>query len=261
MRVVYHDGGVRFPRVSLGAVIEGVNFQIDIDALIADMFSSGESGLYIDFSDENAVFQETSMAGSGTKAGIGDVIGTALDKSGNGNHWIAPDDAARPVYGQDGSKSFALLDGVDDMMTGAVSNFTVASTVMMAINPLLDESFTAIGSHKSGGNFEMIWAQASSTVADVLFRLGGRFRINGAEYVEGDLSRGEIHTAITNRDAIILAMGVDLSGWTGFGTTRSLSRAMNGRVYAGLAINRELTAQEISALEGFWANRLGIALP
>lgn len=60
----------------------------------ADLFASGEIGVWIDPSDDATCFQDVAME---TPAGNGDPVRVILDKSGNAKHLTASSDAERPT--------------------------------------------------------------------------------------------------------------------------------------------------------------------
>lgn len=60
----------------------------------ASLFSQGEEGVLFDPSDLSSMYQGRTGT---TAAAVGSPVGQLLDKSGNGNHAIAPSDAARPI--------------------------------------------------------------------------------------------------------------------------------------------------------------------
>ena len=61
------------------------------------LFSAGEQGIWLDPSDLTTMFQD--RAGTTPVTTPGQTVGKRLDKSGRGNHAVAPTDAARPTYG------------------------------------------------------------------------------------------------------------------------------------------------------------------
>lgn len=61
------------------------------------LYSSGSQGIWLDPSDLSTMFSD--RAGTIPVTTPGTVVGKRLDKSGRGNHAVAPTDAARPTYG------------------------------------------------------------------------------------------------------------------------------------------------------------------
>jgi len=60
------------------------------------LFASGEQGAWYDPSDISTMFQD--RAGTTPVTADGQTVGKILDKSGRGNHAVAPTDASRPIY-------------------------------------------------------------------------------------------------------------------------------------------------------------------
>ena len=97
----------------------------DPDAL----FTSGEQGVFFDSSDLSTMFQD--RAGTTPVTADGQTVGKILDKSGRGNHAVAPNDSSRPLYKTSGGLHWLQFDGVDDCLSTAAINFT--STAKMGI--------------------------------------------------------------------------------------------------------------------------------
>lgn len=74
------------------------------------LFGSGEQGAWLDANDLSTLFQDL----AGTVPGVvGEPVGKWLDKSGRGNHAVAPTNAARPTLGQGANGEYYLVfDGV-----------------------------------------------------------------------------------------------------------------------------------------------------
>lgn len=105
----------------------GVNF----DPLT--LFAAGGKGWWIDPSDISTMFQDTT--GLTPVTATGQTVGKILDKSGNGKHWVAPSDSARPVYTVSGNQKYLVFDGTDDMfnMTLGLSNGAAELNSIVAI--------------------------------------------------------------------------------------------------------------------------------
>ena len=88
----------------------------------ADLFKLGEQGAWYDPSDLTTMFQD--RAGTTPVTADGQTVGKILDKSGRGNHAVAPSDAARPLYKTDGTYHWLQFDGVDDSLSTAAIDFT-----------------------------------------------------------------------------------------------------------------------------------------
>jgi hypothetical protein len=115
---------------------------LSIDNLISPLFAAGEQGVWFDPSDFSTMFQD--RAGTTPVTGAGQPVGKILDKSGRGNHALAPaDTTVRPTLQQDASGNWYLsCDGVDDSM--ATASFAAGAdsvTVGAAMYKLSDAAF------------------------------------------------------------------------------------------------------------------------
>ena len=82
------------------------------DKAIKELFTGGKQGVWYDPSDKSTLFQDA--AGTVPVTKDGDPVALMRDKSGNGNHAIAPNSASRPAYKTDGTLHWLAFDGVDD---------------------------------------------------------------------------------------------------------------------------------------------------
>ena len=92
------------------------------------LFSGGAQGIWLDPSDLTTMFSD--RAGTTPVTAPGTVVGKRLDKSGRGNHAVAPTDAARPVYGIEpkGGRRNLLL-ATDTLATQSLTVTAVAHTL------------------------------------------------------------------------------------------------------------------------------------
>lgn len=96
------------------------------------LFASSEQGVWYDFSDLTTMFQD--RAGTTPVTADGQTVGKILDKSGRGNHAVAPSDAARPLYKTAGGLHWLQFDGVDDsLVTGSFAWGTNKSTAIIGV--------------------------------------------------------------------------------------------------------------------------------
>ena len=94
--------------------------------LPSSLFASSEDGGWWDPSDLTSL--RVGRDGSGGQPSVGDPVGQVLDKSGNGNHLVAPSDAARPLAGS----SLINYDDVDDSLsvtTPAITNGQIVTVI------------------------------------------------------------------------------------------------------------------------------------
>ena len=94
------------------------------------LFASSEAGAWYDPSDLSSMYQGRTGT---TAAVIGSPVGQLRDKSGNGNHMVAPFDSARPILRQTvGGKYYLQFDGIDDEMQASVAWVLTAQTTVAA---------------------------------------------------------------------------------------------------------------------------------
>lgn len=87
----------------------------------ARLFAAGETGGWWDV---NPAYMYQGRTGT-TAAAVGQPVGQLLDRSGNGNHAVAPTDAARPVLRQSGGLYYLEADSVDDcLVTPSIATAT-----------------------------------------------------------------------------------------------------------------------------------------
>lgn len=99
----------------------------------AALFANGEKGAWYDPSDLTTMFQDT--AGTVPVTAHGDPVRRINDKSGNGYHWIAPSDAARPVYQTDGTYHWLDFNGSTHTLGVAISGFGRQMDIVSTIRP------------------------------------------------------------------------------------------------------------------------------
>lgn len=90
----------------------------------ASLFENGEQGVWLDESDLSTMFQD--LAGT-VPAAVDSPVGKRLDKSGNGNHWAAPNTSARPILRLTGGLYSLEWDGVDDQQLMPAGAWTLVT--------------------------------------------------------------------------------------------------------------------------------------
>lgn len=219
-------------------------------------FNNGQVGVWYDPSDLSTLFQDA--AGTISVTSSGDPVGLMLDKSGNGNHAVAPSSAARPTYQTDGILHWLAFDGVDDVlvcMYPAVINqpnsVSIAFQFLGGVRVLGDTSSTV--------NRQMIYASSSgdrwfagSSASDIGFSganaklvLSGEFNDINSFYVKNG-SASAIFNAGANATSGI-AIGADYNG------------AYAGKInlYGLVTVDRSIDHQKI---EKYLAARAGVTL-
>lgn len=176
----------------------------DPDAAIKALFAAGEQGVWFDPSDLSTMFQD--RAGTTPVTADGQTVGKILDKSGRGNHAVAPSDAARPLYKTDGTYHWLQFDGVDD----SLGTSTVDLTSKEKLNIF-------IGVRVSGTTNQMpaCFGNAGNGRADILY-LAGASPVARATLVGGSGGVSQISTPTAGASPIKLVNTAlfDISGAT-----------------------------------------------
>lgn len=124
-------GGLFNSGLFKGRLFNGGLFKNIYEWSPASLFSAGEQGAWYDPSDLSTLFQDA--AGTTPVTATGQSVRMMLDKSGNGNHAIAPSDATRPVLQQDANGKYYLdFDGVDDRMLSGNIDASAHSQVLQS---------------------------------------------------------------------------------------------------------------------------------
>lgn len=222
--------------------------------------------IWLDPSDLTTLFQERTGASATTPAEVDGVVGTMLDKSGNGRHVIAPSDAARPILRNSGSLYWLETDGIDDALTtgvvGAAAQPVEMMTAFRRISSAFGSTDSRIASHPShqgslnvgsGNDGLALFAGATlgtlaytiNTDAVASYRFNGvasRLGVDNGAYLDGDAGAQGIAGA---------TLGANEEGFSGF---------TNCRFYGHLVFDRLLTDPEIASLRTYLAAKQGRVL-
>lgn len=174
----------------------------------ANLWAGGDEGAWYDPSDLTTVFQERTGASATTPSVADGVVGTILDKSGNGNHWVAPSDAARPLLKTSGGLYWLEFDGSDDGL--GVSSITLAAS-MTAIWGVLtsDASIVSFYSENASNFFGVAQNGAGGSAPDANSGTPA-YRVNNGDELSRD--RDVFHDAMCIGSGVVVeARGVDLS--------------------------------------------------
>jgi hypothetical protein len=115
----------------------------------ADLFASGEQGIWGDVQDISTLFQDT--AGTVPVTATGQRVARINDKSGRGNNGVQATVAAQPIYRFDSSigKYYLEFDGVDDRLVFPVT----LSAIFDRLTVARQETWTAN---------DQLWSQGST---------------------------------------------------------------------------------------------------
>lgn len=241
-------------------------------------FADGTQGAWYDMSDRSTMFKVDGT----TPAVQGQAVGKILDKSGNGNHLVQTTESKCPVLRVDDLGN-TCLDFVSDdgMRTPENINFGDDSTTTMSV-------ITACRKESTGLN---------QTVAELSNSVGGNqggFRIfctSGELWraiQKGTVANSLTSSAVGNPNRCIITSVSNMStprhlyrrngsvvsdsGSTlGTGTYNNhllsiggraggLSANLDGKIYALVIVGKEITAQQIDAVEKYMSDKSGVSL-
>ncbi|WP_323041159.1 hypothetical protein [Gemmobacter sp.] len=247
----------------------------------ARLFSAGSQGLFLDPSILSSMSQDT--AGATPVTGPGQPVGRAMDRSGRGNHATQATAAQRPTYQVDGSgRPYLYFDGVDDgMLTSSVAWGSGEVTVIAAMRKRSDAALGFVleltTSWSVSAGFAMTAPGNTGGQATYSFRANGSGVVGIAEtpasYAAPVTSivtgQGRIATD-TNRIRVNGGSWVTQAADQGTGNYATAPLYIGARnsdqlrasidLYGLIAINRVLTDAELSRVERYFANRIGVTL-
>lgn len=243
------------------------------------LFAGGVPGAWYDPSDLTSMYQGRTGT---TAAAVDSPVGQLLDKSGNGNHAVAPTDAARPTLRESGGLYYLEFDGSDDGMS--VSTFNLSSTDKLSIFAGLDKDsdtaqivceFSAL-INANAGSFYLVCgedlssryssmargsAAVGSSLAALLTATGlqpDKAILTAQHNISGDLST-------IRRNGVAGTNGTGDKGSGNFGSyplfigSRNNSSArFSGNLY-GLVIRGALTS-DVTQIESWMAEKTGVTL-
>jgi len=178
-----------------------------------------------------------------------------------GNHAVAPNDDARPLYKTAGGLHWLEFDGVDDYWEASVSGLGATSASATAFEAV--DTVGVIHAGDTSGKYYDIYQDGSTSTS---LRSGAgspTSRVNGAAY--SGTTRDDLHTAVAGGSPVILTYeSLDLLSWTKFGFGNyeqySVGRSVEGDMYGCVLLDRALTTDERSDLEAYLAAKSGVTL-
>lgn len=228
---------------------------------------------WYDANDITTLFQDS--AGTTPVTADNDPVGKMNDKSGNARHLLQATAGFRPLYKTAvvGSKAALRLDGVDDLMTAAVSGwpeqapFYIAAVLMARVSGSVLRAFGSFTGSK-GWQF----GQGPAGLTGGLTTLGvENLESTAAMFVAGTPAYVSVEfTAVTfdakfRKNGSALGTTVDGTADTNAGVT-DISLGANppgsffwdGDVAEVVALGRAPTAAEITNVESYYATKYGI---
>lgn len=225
----------------------------------ADLFASGEDGVFYDISDLSTLWQDT--GGTVQVTADGQSAARMDDLSGNGNNVTQGTASRRPAYKTDGTFHWLQVDGVDDFLT-------------LSGAPVLAQPGTAAAAAKYDNlsGTEHIFDGISGRWT--IFRGGTNARIyaggSTSTYENGLDTDPHVHLAEFNGassfgryDGVQSgALNPGTGGLDGInvGTFGVGVGQFEGRIFSLIIIDRQLTGPETSDLEDWLADKSGVTL-
>ena len=232
------------------------------------LFADGGQGVFYDPSDLSTMFKDS--AGTQPVTADGDPVGLIKDRSGNGNHAIAPNSAARPTYRTDGVLHWLQFDGVDDFllcedMSLIFDDFYigVATQELARQNSsiyymTLKSPTTRIQAHAPYGNGNAYFDTVSHIEGRISFawpeNTGGKaisshYRNSGTAYARvNSIVRGNTNIASTLELEVL-----------SIGAADAVSNLYNGNMFAFLTLFSD-GHNDINKIENYLAKKAGVIL-
>ena len=234
----------------------------------ADLFASGETGAWYDLQDESTM--TIARDGTGPSPTPGQVIGRLFDQSGNGQHFEALSDAARPLLINTGSNQFVRFDGVDDALSLETTS-TLPCTVIVAAT--LGPGISGEGRALSlGGSLGPDNTTAGYTSIAEIGEASIQTKSNGVFFKSwGGLETPRIYELAFGASTVTLR-GNDVGSSThsftltadrwrlGAAADNLAKRFAEADIFSVLIINRALTTAERTDTYQYMAQRSGITL-
>jgi hypothetical protein len=246
------------------------------------LFSSGEKGLFYDFSDMASLFQD--VAGTTPITESGQTSARINDLSGNGNYATQPTTAWRPQFVQAGGLNYMSLDGVDDewatsaaMALGGTDIVTVcagvrklndAAGMVCESNPSITSTPGSIMLFSGVGSLGTGYTSTSRGDATYIASLGAfssaigdnKSVLYSTHSISGDLSTLRKNgidgaSSVVDKGSGSFADYILYIGGRGSGSIQ-----FYGHIYSLLIIARSLTTTERSQLEAWTAVKSGVTL-
>lgn len=245
---------------------------------LSGLFSSGQDGAWYDPSDLSTMFLETTGAAATTPAAVGDPVGTILDKSGNGHHATAVNDAARPVLRQDaGGRYYLESDGVNDELLSEM-----IPGLGLQIDMAVIAAGAAPGSTGMGMGLFGIHRPDATSVQNLAVRSAGNTwraqdlsgAVNSGVAAGGGTRRVLAAVAASTPGSLVLRLDGEVSATRAsagstdavspdnyvVGITRLIPATARMNFYGGIAAFRPLTQSEVDLAEAYLADKAGVTL-
>lgn len=214
--------------------------------------------LWLDPSDLTTLRQERTGASATTPSVVDGVVGTMLDKSGNGHHVVAPSDAARPILRSSGAMYWLELDGSDDTL--AVSYALAQPWDRISAWRILTKTNGRRLLGASGGVGQIF--TEGGAAEDLHMFSGAELTIATTPNQDVDFILTERHSGANSRGAIdagsYVTGNAGASDATGFIITGA--DPINSRFYGAVKVARALMDAETTQLRTYLAAKQGRVL-
>lgn len=220
---------------------------------IPALYAGGFVGPYFNNSVLSSLFQDRS-ATPVTPAVVDGVVGTRLDLSGGGNHGIAPSDAARPILRTSGGKYWLEYDGIDDCFdisnVALVQNTTQCWAFQRAATGIHSIAFAPSAATRPYS----FWWFSDNAIYEALGTTdsAGVANVTTGNFVGTSFRNGTESTLRLNGAQIGTRAPSAIAGSFN-GIARDEVLFHNGREYASMIINRQLSVPEMVIVETYFA--------
>lgn len=236
------------------------------------LFTGGDQG----------VFFSINPANTGTT--VGNPVSSLLDTSGRGNTATSSTAGSQPILRQSGALHYLEFDGVNDWMQTAAIDLAARDelTVILGLRKLVNTP-AGIPIELSGnafsnpGAFYLAAPESTGGGADYRFYARGNSApaagVTSGAILAPDTCVLTATSDISANSRVLRRNGVQVGGSTtvmGGGNWRSYpfylgaragtSLCFNGWIFGLIVINRQLSAAELAAAEGWMAAKAGVTL-
>ena len=179
----------------------------------AELFASGEPGVWLDPSDMSTLFQDS--AGTVPVTGAGQPLGRVADKSGNGHHQIQATGASKPTLTADGWMTFDS----GDLLSCATNIGGTAVSAFMVLKPTISTQFLCLTDATRSTKFAGVAGSGSSkphNSAGLPGHYVSGLRLFNASTIYATFA--DVKAALPSGDKKILEIrSLDLTTWSGLG--------------------------------------------
>lgn len=221
----------------------------------ASLFAASEQGVWLDESDLSTMFQD--LAGT-VPAAVDSPVGKRLDKSGNGNHWAAPNTSARPILRLTGGLYSLQWDGVDDQQLMPAGAWTLVTCYFAGYlnNP---QGVHVWDLANPSGGFFGAYGSGSTNAPNLPTVVGSpTYKVDGTDLAP--VTRVRLYTLMFNQNTILETQtltlptsgGLSIAGYSGF--------VFKGFSSGEVMRNSNLTSDEAAQLRTWLSAKQGRVL-